>query len=212
MADVHSLEDERSRRQLPPDTAVVQFPQTLAAAKKHDVSLWELGAALEKECPVGESGVDNQSGSKLTQCSEELKRHGLEYTPASLHRIRTISKAYPNATRVAPLSFAVHRAAGTPDMLEKIVARAAGEPLTEKRAKEIKAEIAPRPQGGRHKSKVSPEVSPDGVQGLITMDTFKLIRRCLDPRNRAKISDNVLQNAYDTWSRLQLVLVRRVNK
>jgi hypothetical protein len=89
-------------------------------------------------------GVHNLSGEKLAGAQAELAQHGFIYTVAGLRDIRATASAYAVTRRRVTAGFNAHRIAGKPDMLDSIMALLpAGEILTDKRAKELKAQLAP---------------------------------------------------------------------
>jgi hypothetical protein len=104
-----------------------KFPLTLAAVKKGESSLWDIGDALIKECgPPSEHGRRNGSLNKLEAASGYLRENGgYDYSVTTLSYMRTTAFNFQIAERQSGLSFAVHRAARTPERLEAIIAGAA---------------------------------------------------------------------------------------
>ena len=91
-----------------------KYPLTLAAAKKGESSLWEIGDALLKECPM-----DSADG-KLTEVAQYLQDNNCDYTVGSLATFRRVAAAFPKASRLA-YSFSVHQEADNPKVLNAIV-------------------------------------------------------------------------------------------
>lgn len=91
------------------------YPLTLAAAKKHESSLWELGDALLKECPP-----DSRHG-QISEACEFLRANGCDYEESWLSKLRQTALAFSPKLRRRELAFEVHREAETPKMLEAVI-------------------------------------------------------------------------------------------
>jgi hypothetical protein len=104
-----------------------KFPLTLAAIKKGESSLWDIGDALVKECgPPSENGRRNGGLNKLEAASEYLRENGgYDYSVITLSEMRIAAFNFQVSVRRSGLSFAVHRAARTPEKLQAIIAGAA---------------------------------------------------------------------------------------
>lgn len=107
------------------------YPLTLAAAKKNEGSLWEIGDALLKECPI--DGVPG----KLVEACEYLQANGCDYDLPWLSRLRQVAYAFPPNSRRKELAFKVHEQAGSPAMLTAIVKGAKGITVTKRVAEKI---------------------------------------------------------------------------
>jgi hypothetical protein len=126
---------------------MAKFENTLAVAAKHDRSQWELGDALIKDIPPS-SDYHNGSTAKLTELSELLAEQGYDYELGYLRILWWVANKFPSNTRVSHCaSWAVHRLAQSPDMLDVILKSARlrdGQRLTLRRAKAILAAIEDR--------------------------------------------------------------------
>jgi flagellar biosynthesis GTPase FlhF len=91
-----------------------KYPLTLAAAKKGESSLWEIGDALVVECPL-----DSEHG-KINEAARELQSNGCDYHERTLSNIRATASAFPKSRR-RDFSFSVHDEAGSPEMLDGVV-------------------------------------------------------------------------------------------
>ena len=86
---------------------------------------WDVGDALIRA--VGgptPDGRNDGSSEKLEACSEELAKHGFEYSPNTLRNLRLMAHIYPKKRRHLDLSFGVHNDANDPDTLDDIIAKA----------------------------------------------------------------------------------------
>jgi hypothetical protein len=83
-----------------------------------------LGDALLAECgPPPENGVNDGSYALMLEVEKELLNEGFEYTPSSLSTIRSTAYSFRAlSTRKAGISFHTHRAAGSPEYLDAIIA------------------------------------------------------------------------------------------
>jgi hypothetical protein len=104
-----------------------KFPLTLAAVKKGESSLWDIGDALIKECgPPSKNGIKDGGSSRLGAASEYLRENGgYDYGVSALKDIRITAFNFRPLARDPGLSFAVHRLARTPERLQAIIAGAA---------------------------------------------------------------------------------------
>jgi hypothetical protein len=91
-----------------------KYPLTLAAAKKGESSLWEIGDALLKECPP------DSDHRKLSEVVAYLQVNGCDYLESWLHRLRATAAAFPKFRR-GNFAFSVYDEAGTPEILDAIV-------------------------------------------------------------------------------------------
>lgn len=104
---------------------------------------WALGDALLEEVgPPGPDGVKNKSGQRLQRAVECFGQHGLNYTVAHLRDLRTVANAFAPADRSEGIGWSLHRAAGSPELLQqaKEAADTTGESLTVKFIREFKKE------------------------------------------------------------------------
>jgi len=90
------------------------YPLTLAAAKKNESSLWDIGDALVKECP-------SDGNRDLKEVAEYLQTNGCEYTDNTLWRLRKAAASFPAKFRRRNLAFEVHSEAETPAMLDAVI-------------------------------------------------------------------------------------------
>lgn len=122
---------------------MTEFPKTLAAARNAEKSQWNIGDAILEECgPPGEDNSNNGSWQKIEAASKALHLEGLEYAANSLRIYRDVCYSFPLARRLASVSFSVHVEAGSPEMLNKIIAELEhGERLTLALSREISKEI-----------------------------------------------------------------------
>jgi hypothetical protein len=112
----------------------LNFPKTVAACKTAQKSLWAIGDALVKECPLGIRGHKDGSTDRIKECAQEVAEQcGVDmYGLQMLRKLRTVSAAFPDGTRVPSISWAVHRSAGDKNTLNGLVEAAKKEdkPLT----------------------------------------------------------------------------------
>jgi flagellar biosynthesis GTPase FlhF len=103
-----------------------QFPRTLAAVKKGENSLWNIGDALIEECgPPSKLGIQNGDYQKLEKVSAYLAENGgYAYSTNRLSALRTVAYNFQNSERKFEYSWSVHQAAGNPATLNAIVAAA----------------------------------------------------------------------------------------
>lgn len=103
------------------------FPRLLAAVQEGERSQWRIGDALIAECPGnekdGEDGVNTGLYRRIEQAAQFLFERGFEqYNTHSLGQMRRLAVVFPKNRRHANLSYGVHQSAGTPDVLDEIVA------------------------------------------------------------------------------------------
>jgi hypothetical protein len=96
---------------------MVNFPKTLAACQSAENSQWAIGDALLKD--KIDEGFNGSRGLKAV--SKELAEYGIEYAPNTLSELRETARLFPPARRHAKVSFAAHRKAWNPDILDTIV-------------------------------------------------------------------------------------------
>jgi transcription-repair coupling factor (superfamily II helicase) len=92
-----------------------KYPLTIAAAKKGESSLWEIGDALLIECPL-----DSERG-KIAEVARELQQSGCEHASKRLYEYRKTAATFPPQFRLNGIAFFAHSRAGSPDMLSAIV-------------------------------------------------------------------------------------------
>ena len=87
---------------------------------------WEIGDAVLAECgPPAEGGVGDDT--KMDEVLAELKRLNIEgYSRHRLTKLWRTAHSFPPDKRRPGVSWEAHAAAGSPEMLEKIVQRARG--------------------------------------------------------------------------------------
>lgn len=91
-----------------------KFPLTLAAVKKGETSLWDIGDALIKECGSG--------NEKLRAASQYLLDNGgYEYSQSYLFSLQLTAFNFPKNARKPGIAFATHRVAGSPKVLEALI-------------------------------------------------------------------------------------------
>jgi hypothetical protein len=97
------------------------FPRTLAAVKKGEHSLWEIGDALLAECGPP-SGVHDGNFEKVKAASKYLLENGgYEYSLRYLADLREMAFRFKVSDRTVGISFTVFRIARTPEMLQAII-------------------------------------------------------------------------------------------
>lgn len=115
-----------------PVKQTVEFPRTVAAARAKEASQWSLGDALIDEVgkPPEQGAGPDGSYALIERAREVLLKNGVEYAAETLRKIRNTAAAFrPSARR--PVSFHMHREAGTPAALDACIASLpAGEKLT----------------------------------------------------------------------------------
>ena len=92
----------------------VKYPLTLAAVKKSENAQWAIGDALVAEV----------RGDRFQSVSDELKANGFEYATVWLSAMRRIAKKFAREDRNPKLGFKVHEVAGSPKLLNAIIAAA----------------------------------------------------------------------------------------
>jgi hypothetical protein len=110
-----------------PDSVVVQFPLTLAAAQTRELSQFRLGDALIAETgnPGNRrKGSDGKDGShaRVAAAREALLANGIDYRLVMLLELRAVAFAFPPAERHPGLCWNVHRNARSPQKLREIIA------------------------------------------------------------------------------------------
>jgi hypothetical protein len=97
----------------------ITFPRTLAAVKKGEYSLWDIGDALIAEC--------GKDAPLKTVSAYLLENGGYEYTDSYLRQLRDTALAFPQKNRgtFANYSYRACRKAGNPETLQAIIAGAA---------------------------------------------------------------------------------------
>jgi hypothetical protein len=109
-----------------------KFPLTLAAVKRGETSLWDIGDALIKECgPPGEQGAKNGSYDRVGAAQGYLAQQGYELSVSYLRMLRKTAFDFPKGRRQPLHSFSVHTAAGTPERLAALIKAAKGRPLSQ---------------------------------------------------------------------------------
>jgi len=106
--------------------------KVLVTVRDYDATLWGIGDALVAEC----GPPDNTKAVRalIAECAQELADHGCEIDRQQLARFHKVAQSFPKSARRPTLSWAVHAAAGSPDMLDAIV-RGAHKPITAKYAR-----------------------------------------------------------------------------
>src|SRR5882724_3451261 len=102
------------------------FPKTIGLIKARENSQWAIGDALIEEC--GESSTQGgKDGSRelIAKVASEVAELGFEgYSLEYMARLRTVSGQFSKESRDSLLPWSFHRNAGSPEMLNKIKARA----------------------------------------------------------------------------------------
>jgi hypothetical protein len=91
----------------------MDYPKTLAAARKVKGAEWALADALLEE--VGPRG----SEARFAECAEYLKTHGIEYGVGYLIALHATARAFRPDDRPKWLTPSVAREAGTPAVLRR---------------------------------------------------------------------------------------------
>ncbi len=117
----------------------MKYPKTVAAIQKRDHSLWDIGDALLTETDVG------GSHDELTEVAAELEHLKIDgYSVERLRKLRAVAKNFPRRARRASMSWDVHCNAGSPEMLESIVAGIGNKPVTRDRVRAIRQTVEER--------------------------------------------------------------------
>jgi len=94
----------------------IKHPRALAIAKRGESALWDMGDYLIE--------VSN----KVSEVSEELIEHGyVQYSLSYMYQILQTAKAFPESSRARNMSWTTHNVAGSPNVLEAVVAAAKAE-------------------------------------------------------------------------------------
>jgi hypothetical protein len=104
-----------------------RYKHVLEIVRRRDRSLWTLGAALIVACgPPGESHVKDGSHDRLAECAAFLHAEGFgDYNATYLRQIRSVAYAFDGGARASPsISWAAHREAGKPEIMQEIVRQA----------------------------------------------------------------------------------------
>lgn len=106
---------------------MMEFPKTLAAARKNDRDSWALADALLEELgPPTKGGRGIRQSDRFAVCATELKDAGLDYSVKTLVEYRNVAHAFKPETRVLGLTITVAKAAGTPEVYAKAQELATG--------------------------------------------------------------------------------------
>lgn len=110
----------------------LRYPGVLAAVRKGEKSLWEIGDALIEAIGVpSRTSAHDKSQKKLAPISAELKVNGYEYGVRYLAELRLMAHKFPHTARVASVSWRSHLEAGSPELLSVIIKGAPeGQPIT----------------------------------------------------------------------------------
>lgn len=117
----------------------MQYPKTIAAARKAKGAEWALADALLAE--VGRRG----SEARFAECQAELADAGIDYTAAYLMDLHRVARTFPQGARAPWLTPRVAADAGTPAVVEKAIelkkeaAREQGTPYTPPSKRELAA-------------------------------------------------------------------------
>jgi hypothetical protein len=123
----------------------MKYPETAAAARKAEKSLWAVGDALLQEIPWTARNVE----SRLVECAAELKQQGIvgvlgnSYTVRGLQTLRQAAYRFKVEDRkIGGMEITPHvaQAAGSPAMMQKAIEAAAqeGVPVTERVAAKVR--------------------------------------------------------------------------
>jgi hypothetical protein len=93
----------------------MEFPKTLAAAKKAKGAEWSLADALFDE--VGQRGSDG----RFVECQAYLAEHGIDYKIPYLKDLHRAARTFPQVTRVTWLTPRNAIEAGSPDVVEAAI-------------------------------------------------------------------------------------------
>ena len=106
----------------------LKFPLSISALKGGEDNKWAIGDALIAECgpPHGEGlGVRDGSRARLQELAKEaLGELGLDCGVDALAHIRTTAYLFKSSQRSSGIAFSTHRVAGTPEILDAIIAGA----------------------------------------------------------------------------------------
>jgi hypothetical protein len=98
------------------------FPLTLAAVKKGEKSLWDIGDALLDECGPPDAHGGDHKEQKLEAARLYLLANGYDYSRPGLSNLRRIAYRFPSSARNSEIAWSAHAAAGTPERLNAIIA------------------------------------------------------------------------------------------
>ena len=103
-----------------------QFSRLLAAVEQGEHAQWKIGDALIAECgppPTAIGKFDKRAIARIEQAAQFLYERGHEqYSVITLRQLRDTAFSFPKSRRHPHLSFGVHDSAGSPDVLDAIVA------------------------------------------------------------------------------------------
>jgi hypothetical protein len=160
----------------------MEFPKTLAAAKKAKGAEWSLADALLAE--VGPRG----SEPRLRDCQAYLKEYGIEYAWEYLKRLHSAAKNFPQGVRTPWLTPEAARQSGSP----RVVAKA----VEIKKAKAAEIGIAYEPPSQRELA---------ATRKTITRHDRKEAGKQLPPaRDKSRVTDHPISDLRRTANMLDL--------
>jgi hypothetical protein len=150
----------------------MKFPQTVAACKDSQKSLWAIGDALRVECPIGKSGVKDKSHDLIKDAAKEVAEHcgKAAYSLGMLRKLRSTAKEFQGANRLAPVSWTVHDIAGSPEKLTAIIDAA------KKAEVDVSASFARKQMKLRNKLPPRPKAATKKKRDLAAHDLYDSIQ------------------------------------
>jgi hypothetical protein len=145
----------------------MKFENTLAVVAKYDKSGWDIGDAIIRD--IGEPSIDGRhSGStaKLAELATAIAEEGYDYKAETLRVFWHVAHKFPPCTRMQGATWAVHRLAQTPEMLDVVLKSARlhdGQRLTVRSAEAILQAIQEREHAEarlQHAASGNPQAPP----------------------------------------------------
>jgi hypothetical protein len=105
----------------------LKHPRALAIAKRGESALWDMGDYLIEVAGASRMGrpTSDRTNATVSEVSAELVEQGFEqYSLAYMTSLRNVANAFPKVSRCAGVSFFAHRIAGTPEVLQAVMAAA----------------------------------------------------------------------------------------
>jgi hypothetical protein len=119
--------------------------KTTEAGLEKEAKQWDMGDSCLEDCgpPSIVRGKHDNSQAIMYQIVEEMIDYGMSYDVTTLSVYRSVAFAFRPEERISGLSWSIHRDAGNPAMLKKIMNAAKGleKKLTRKLTIELKALI-----------------------------------------------------------------------
>ena len=112
------MESERPEITFKPD-----YKAILYTVQKRDKALWDLGDALVADCGAPDPTSASYAGpGKLRAAWHCLRSNGYDFSLAELSKLRRVAYVFGRSTRRFDISWELYAEAGTPEILEAIIA------------------------------------------------------------------------------------------